>query len=138
MTTVVVLNAGSTSLKASALDDADTVLSALELDPWDGSPDHPELRAFLSDFGNETVVGHRVVHGGSRFTGPVMIDNSVLAAIRSLTDLAPLHQPRAVPLGGGVLDGGETALGTCPPGRRPRCQGSARASCSAPACPAGR
>jgi acetate kinase len=96
MTTVVVLNAGSTSLKASALDDADTVLSALELDPWDGSPDHPELRAFLSDFGNETVVGHRVVHGGSRFTGPVMIDDSVLAAIRSLTDLAPLHQPRAV------------------------------------------
>lgn len=37
------------------------------------------------------VVGHRVVHGGDRFTGPVAIDDSVLAGIREQELLAPLH-----------------------------------------------
>jgi acetate kinase len=36
------------------------------------------------------------VHGGSRFSEAVLIDQSVTAAIRDLTDLAPLHQPRAL------------------------------------------
>jgi acetate kinase len=39
------------------------------------------------------AVGHRVVHGGERFSGPVLIDDDVLAAIRDLTSLAPLHNP---------------------------------------------
>lgn len=38
-------------------------------------------------------VGHRIVHGGSRFFEPVAVDNSVLADIRELTPLAPLHNP---------------------------------------------
>ena len=96
MTSVLVVNAGSTSLKVSVLDENDAVASALELDPWDGSPDHSELAAFLARNGNCVVIGHRVVHGGSIFTGPAMIDDSVLAAIGDLTDLAPLHQPRAL------------------------------------------
>jgi acetate kinase len=96
VTTVLVVNAGSTSLKVSVLDDADTVTGALELDPWDGSPDHAELSAFLADHGNGVVTAHRVVHGGSRFRSAVVIDDSVIASIRELTDLAPLHQPRAL------------------------------------------
>jgi acetate kinase len=36
------------------------------------------------------------VHGGRTYTGPVAIDDSVLAALRGLTDLAPLHQPAAL------------------------------------------
>ena len=39
------------------------------------------------------AVGHRVVHGGARFDGPVLVDDGVLAAIRELTPLAPLHNP---------------------------------------------
>lgn len=39
------------------------------------------------------AAGHRVVHGGSRFAAPVRIDESVLAEIRRLIPLAPLHQP---------------------------------------------
>jgi acetate kinase len=39
------------------------------------------------------AVGHRVVHGGVRFDGPVLVDDDVLAAIRQLTPLAPLHNP---------------------------------------------
>jgi acetate kinase len=37
------------------------------------------------------AVGHRVVHGGSRFRAPTLLDEAVVAAIRELEDLAPLH-----------------------------------------------
>ena len=39
------------------------------------------------------AAGHRVVHGGSLYTGPVRIDESVIAELRRLIPLAPLHQP---------------------------------------------
>ncbi len=39
------------------------------------------------------VVGHRVVHGGDRFSGPTVVDDDVLAEIRDLIPLAPLHNP---------------------------------------------
>ncbi len=42
------------------------------------------------------AVGHRVVHGGSRFTAPAPIDAEVVDAIEALGDLAPLHNPPAV------------------------------------------
>ncbi|MFE9258003.1 acetate kinase [Streptomyces sp. NPDC006879] len=45
--------------------------------------DSPELAA----------IGHRVVHGGTRFTEPTVIDEEVLAEIRALVPLAPLHNP---------------------------------------------
>jgi acetate kinase len=38
-------------------------------------------------------VGHRVVHGGPRFTGPVIVTPEILAELTELTPLAPLHQP---------------------------------------------
>jgi acetate kinase len=37
--------------------------------------------------------GHRVVHGGARFTASVLVDDDVIAAIRSFAPLAPLHNP---------------------------------------------
>ena len=48
-----------------------------------------------SHLGGEKLVavGHRVVHGGRDFTGPVLIDDAVLAKLEALTPLAPLHQP---------------------------------------------
>ena len=39
------------------------------------------------------AVGHRVVHGGTRFTGPTVVNAQVLAELRELIPLAPLHQP---------------------------------------------
>lgn len=48
--------------------------------------DSPELAA----------VGHRVVHGGTKFTDPTLIDDAVLAEIRALIPLAPLHNPANV------------------------------------------
>jgi acetate kinase len=42
------------------------------------------------------AVGHRVVHGGSEFLEPVVIDERVTAAIEALVPLAPLHQPHHI------------------------------------------
>ena len=96
MTSVLVVNAGSSSLKLRVLDAGDTVTTALDLSPWDGSPDDAGLQRFLRGQAGVGVVGHRVVHGGSRFTHAMLIDDAVLAGIDDLTDLAPLHQPRAL------------------------------------------
>jgi acetate kinase len=38
-------------------------------------------------------VGHRVVHGGTRFTGPVEVNAEIIAELEELSPLAPLHQP---------------------------------------------
>ena len=40
-----------------------------------------------------TAVGHRVVHGGTEFAGPALVDDEVLARLQTLVPLAPLHQP---------------------------------------------
>jgi acetate kinase len=60
----------------------------------DGAMEH--LRAFLREqlAGDRLIgVGHRVVHGGLDYTGPVRIDRRVLEALERLVPLAPLHQP---------------------------------------------
>ncbi|MBV2187181.1 MAG: acetate/propionate family kinase [Rhizobium sp.] len=46
------------------------------------------------DINAVTAVGHRVVHGGDVFSGPVKIDKRALSEIEALTPLAPLHQPQ--------------------------------------------
>lgn len=45
------------------------------------------------DLGNIEVVGHRVVHGGSEFSGTVLVDESVKEQIRKYIPMAPLHNP---------------------------------------------
>ncbi|MCL2345184.1 MAG: acetate/propionate family kinase [Desulfobulbus sp.] len=42
------------------------------------------------------AVGHRVVHGGDRYSAPIVIDDTVLGHLESLIPLAPLHQPHNV------------------------------------------
>lgn len=42
------------------------------------------------------AAGHRVVHGGRRFTGPVLIDDGVITELELLTPMAPLHQPHHI------------------------------------------
>ncbi|MCQ1834292.1 acetate/propionate family kinase [Neorhizobium galegae] len=43
-----------------------------------------------------TSAGHRIVHGGDVFDGPVELTTETIAKVRSLTELAPLHQPQAL------------------------------------------
>jgi acetate kinase len=96
VTSVLVVNAGSSSLKLRVLGPGDEVTAEAETSPWDGSPADPGLTRFLRGLSGIGVIGHRVVHGGHRFTGPALVDDGVLAGIGELADLAPLHQPRAL------------------------------------------
>jgi acetate kinase len=51
----------------------------------------------LAQAGHESVhllgAGHRVVHGGERFASSIRVDDGVIAAVRSFSHLAPLHNP---------------------------------------------
>jgi acetate kinase len=88
---LLIVNAGSSSLKLKVLSPDDEVLDERSIADWDGSAD------VLSELRADAVV-HRVVHGGSRFDGAVLVDDEVEAAISDLASLAPLHQPRALSL----------------------------------------
>jgi acetate kinase len=92
---VLVVNAGSSSLKLSVLDD-DTVLVATTVEKWQGAEHLEPLREFLDSAPAVDAVGHRIVHGGPRFRESVRVDEDVVSYLGSIDDLAPLHNPRAV------------------------------------------
>jgi acetate kinase len=96
---VLVVNAGSSSLKLGVLAGDDgrwNVESAAELDRWEDEHDLDRLTGVVSDAGSLDAVGHRVVHGGTEFTAPTLLSAEVEKQIDDLTELAPLHQPRAL------------------------------------------
>jgi acetate kinase len=108
---VLVLNAGSSSLKYQLLvpETAEILAKGLvERIGEPGSPvaDHDQamgaVDAELRDAGIDLAsaglraVGHRVVHGGPEFSDPVILDDPVVQEIRDLIPLAPLHNPGAV------------------------------------------
>jgi acetate kinase len=94
---VLVVNAGSSSLKLSLLDEDDEVLAAREFPAPGAETDVGVMRdALTGDFGAIDAVGHRIVHGGERYREAVVIDDEVTAALRDLTALAPLHQPKSL------------------------------------------
>jgi acetate kinase len=92
---VLVVNAGSSSLKLSVLD-AGTLAAATTLAAPGAGIDMGALRAFVSGAGHVDAVGHRVVHGGTQFTTAVRVDDDVRRRLEALTDLAPLHQPKSL------------------------------------------
>jgi acetate kinase len=78
---VLVVNAGSTSLKLACVDERNSVVEV------------PSLEEAPQDV---VGVGHRVVHGGERFREPSVVDDDVLAALDEVTALAPLHNRPAL------------------------------------------
>ncbi|MEU9127049.1 acetate kinase [Kitasatospora sp. NPDC048540] len=123
-TRVLVLNAGSSSVKYQLIDMLDGSRPAAGLAERIGEPDgrlvhtpdgkerrerrqvFPDHAAALRAVAEEldadglgldspelVAVGHRVVHGGRRFTEPTLITDEVLAEVRRLVPLAPLHNP---------------------------------------------
>jgi acetate kinase len=123
---ILVLNAGSSSIKFSAFDLQSNDVRVLTRGQVEGLLDSPRFAAYDAH-GNKVgehawghgaalehadaiahigaflrgqgvghrlvAVGHRVVHGGARFTQPVLIDDHVLSELERLSPLAPLHQP---------------------------------------------
>ena len=122
---ILILNAGSSSLKFSVFHDGEPPGSVLRGQvedlfsrprfvarnaqgqtvaekQWDDVKlGHSGAIEFLFDWGRSgslsehriVAVGHRVVHGGVRYTQPVLIDSETLSSLKSLVSLAPLHQP---------------------------------------------
>ena len=94
---VLVVNAGSSSVKLALLDDDDRTLAEGELAAPRAAVDATQLRDALdSGLGDADVVGHRIVHGGERFRDAVLIDAEVERGLRELVELAPLHQPKSL------------------------------------------
>ena len=94
---VLVVNAGSSSLKLSLLDADDNELWSGELSAPSAVVEPDVVAAALAELPAEPdVAGHRIVHGGERFREAVVIDEHVEAALRELTELAPLHQPKSL------------------------------------------
>jgi acetate kinase len=78
---VLVVNAGSTSLKLHLVEDDETTR---------------KVDSFALDCKRVDAVAHRVVHGGARFRDPVKIDAAVRAEIEELESIAPLHNAPAL------------------------------------------
>jgi acetate kinase len=91
---VLVVNAGSSSLKLRLLGPEDKVESARDLGVDDSWPDG--LNAFLADAPPSDVAGHRVVHGGVDFKAPARVDARLEEELEGLEELAPLHNPPAI------------------------------------------
>lgn len=97
---LLAINAGSSSFKYAVHDwqSLDLITrESIELDSADRSADR--YRELVGKIMNGRphdrirAVGHRIVHGGMEYSGPVVIDDTVLERLEGLVPLAPLHQP---------------------------------------------
>jgi acetate kinase len=105
-----VVNAGSSSLKLRVLGgpgaESDEVTGKADLPAvgdalggganGGGANGGGALGAAVESFGPVDAVGHRIVHGGTLYAAPVLITAEVRRRLESLTDLAPLHQPKSL------------------------------------------
>ncbi len=93
---VLVVNAGSSSLKVSVVDPDDTTVLEREFKADGGRYRDSELQSAVREMDNVEGVGHRVVHGGARYPASVRVDPPLVDYLSSITDLAPLHLPAAL------------------------------------------
>lgn len=92
---VLVVNAGSSSLKLAIMD-GDRTVASTTAQRWTGEGHLEPIEDFLHQVDAVDAVGHRVVHGGPRLTDTVVLDDAVLDYLDSIEDLAALHNPRAL------------------------------------------
>jgi len=93
---VLVVNAGSSSLKLSVLDEEDRLIISENVASTAGRLDEERLLDVVRRGGPIDAVGHRVVHGGTEFVESVAVDATVVRRLHALSDLAPLHQPKSL------------------------------------------
>jgi acetate kinase len=100
---LLILNAGSSSLKFTLIDPATEQVSrrgTLDISPGtadaakDSARSNSAVQALLDSFDGRILgVAHRVVHGGAVFSSPVRLTPEVCDALSKLTPMAPLHNP---------------------------------------------
>lgn len=101
---VLVLNSGSSSVKYAVVepDSGNMVTDGIIDRIGDGDvPDHAAaLRLVFAELADDVIglvaVGHRVVHGGPDLYEPTVVDDALIAKLKELSPLAPLHNPPAV------------------------------------------
>jgi acetate kinase len=93
---VLVINAGSSSLKLSLVGPDDAILAEREFDAVAGRFEDGHLEEAARALQNIDAVGHRVVHGGPRYSRSVRIEPEVTDYLATITDMAPLHLPAAL------------------------------------------
>lgn len=124
MSSILTINAGSSSIKFAifnaqlekqysglmerlgqapfiTLKDTQKTLVSENIPQLENKSDHESGFAYLLDWLTDnnitlSAVGHRVVHGGTQFKAPVLVDDAVLTQLESLVKLAPLHQPHNI------------------------------------------
>jgi acetate kinase len=93
---ILVVNAGSSSVKLTLLD-AESTIAQRELSAPQAQIDEAELLAALDQgLGDADAVGHRIVHGGEAYRSGVVVDAGVKSVLRELAELAPLHQAKSL------------------------------------------
>jgi acetate kinase len=108
---VLVLNPGSSTLKAALLDDAQAVADALVEWPAGEEDASGVVEAMLERLPpGADAVGYRVVHGGTALRAPTRVDDVLLERVEALDALAPLHNRRAA----AVMRAGLAALPDLP------------------------
>jgi acetate kinase len=100
---ILVVNAGSSSVKLRVIGEGDLVEASEDLaavNPAASAGDSGDPTAHLLDalrrMGDVGAVGHRVVHGGTEFSSAVRVNDAILGRLGAISDLAPLHQPGTI------------------------------------------
>lgn len=93
---ILVVNAGSSSLKLRLLDPTDVLEESVDIPADVEGFDTDLLAETIRAWPRPDAVGHRVVHGGTRFEAATIVQKDVRAQLHDLTDLAPLHQPKSL------------------------------------------
>lgn len=93
---ILAVNSGSSSLKLSLVGRSGELIAGEELHgECSRSPD-ALAGALRGELGTADAVVHRIVHGGPHHASAALVDPALRAELESLTDLAPLHQPRSL------------------------------------------
>lgn len=93
---VLVVNPGSSSLKLGVVEPDGAVVRDCDVNCVDGQAETATLEEFLDGLPTVDAAGVRLVHGGAAFRTAVVADDHVLAGLRQVADLAPLHNPPAI------------------------------------------
>lgn len=88
---IITCNAGSSNIKLAKFNSKSLeLIDKLHFEKVD------EVISWYKNQNNIISIGHRVVHGGHRFTQPIILDEVALKKLKELESLAPLHQPLAL------------------------------------------
>ncbi len=111
---ILVVNAGSSSLKLSVIGKDEATLAETEFEGApEGATHDGALLHFIDAQRDLGAAGHRIVHGGAELRAPVIVDDAVRAQLETTAQLAPLHVPPALAVLDKVREHTSLTQGAC-------------------------